>query len=222
MTTNTYRLAVALQAKAIDSIDLHAEGSFAVTHTFGADITVVARYRTGAGQRILQMLARDADAHLLGSAEAAVPVGGGLIASHVTAFRSGHCAGNAGSSPPAQYRNPAELPCGARGHPSHARSGSTPTGAPTTTSATTGRPAARPRHHLVAARRHRAHRPRPGPHQGRHRHRRRLRGRLGDPTPGPRLTPRAHRARRRAGPVHNPATDTTSRTETTCHERFHR
>jgi hypothetical protein len=78
MITNTYRLAVALQAKAIDSIDLHAEGSFVVTHTFGADITVVARYRTGAGQRILQMLARDADAHLLGSAEAAVPAGGGL------------------------------------------------------------------------------------------------------------------------------------------------
>ena len=39
MITNTYRLAVALQAKAIDSIDLHAEGSIAITHTFGADIT---------------------------------------------------------------------------------------------------------------------------------------------------------------------------------------
>jgi hypothetical protein len=119
MTTSTYRLAVALQAKAIDSIDLHAEGSFAVTHTFGADITVVARYRTGAGQRILQMLARDADAHLLGSAEAAVPAGGGLIASHVTAFRSGPLRWERRVIPTAaQYRNPAELPCGPAGHPS--------------------------------------------------------------------------------------------------------
>ena len=119
MTTSTYRLAVALQAKAIDSIDLHAEGSFAVTHTFGADITVVARYRTGAGQRILQMLARDADAHLLGSAEAAVPAGGGLIASHVTAFRSGPLRWERRVIPTrAQYRNPAELPCGPARHPS--------------------------------------------------------------------------------------------------------
>lgn len=124
MITNTYRLAVALQAKAIDSIDLHAEGSSAVTNTFGADITVVARYRTGAGQRILQMLARDADAHLLGSAEAAVPAGGGLIASHVTAFRSGPLRWERRVIPTqAQYRNPAELPCGPAGHPSQAQIG---------------------------------------------------------------------------------------------------
>ena len=90
MRTNTYRLAVALQAKAIDSIDLHAGGVYTAAHSFGENITVVARYRTGADQRILQMWAHDADAHLLGSAEASTPLGGGVIASHVTAFRGDH------------------------------------------------------------------------------------------------------------------------------------
>src|SRR6185437_5873754 len=100
MTTNTYRLAVALQAKSIESIDLHAGGVYTVAHTFGDDITVVPRYCTGADQRVLQMWARDADAHLLGSAEASIPVGGGLIASHVTAFRCDHLRWNAASSRP--------------------------------------------------------------------------------------------------------------------------
>ena len=73
MSTNTYRLAVALQAKAIESIDLHDSGVYTAAHTFGDHITVVERYRTAADQRILQMWARDADAHLLGSAEAIAP-----------------------------------------------------------------------------------------------------------------------------------------------------
>ena len=119
MTTNTYRLAVALQAKAIESIDLHAGGVYTVAHTFGDDITVVARYRTGADQRVLQMWARDADAHLLGSAEASIPVGGGLNASHVTAFRCDHLRWERRIIPTAdQYRNPAERACGASAHPS--------------------------------------------------------------------------------------------------------
>ena len=42
MRTNTYRLAVALQAKAIDRIDLHAGGVYTVAHSFGENITVVA------------------------------------------------------------------------------------------------------------------------------------------------------------------------------------
>src|SRR6476619_5172919 len=110
MTTNTYRLAVALQAKAIESIDLHAGGVYTVAHTFGEDITVVARYATGADQRVLQMWARDADSHLLGSAEASIPVGGGLIASHVTAFRCDHLRWERRIIPTAdQYRNPADL-----------------------------------------------------------------------------------------------------------------
>ena len=33
MTTNTYRLAVALQAKSIESIDLHAGGVYTVAHS---------------------------------------------------------------------------------------------------------------------------------------------------------------------------------------------
>ncbi len=90
MPTKTYRLAVALQAKAIDSIDLHAGGVYTAAHSFGENITVVARYRTGADQRILQICAHDADAHLLGSAEASTPLGGGVIASQVTAFRGDH------------------------------------------------------------------------------------------------------------------------------------
>ena len=69
------------------------------------------------------MLAHDADAHLLGSAEAAIPAGGGLIASHVTAFRGDHCAGNAASSPPPS--STATPPTLARpaGHPSQAQIG---------------------------------------------------------------------------------------------------
>jgi hypothetical protein len=39
MRTNTYRLAVALQAKAIDSIDLHAGGVYTAAHSFGENIT---------------------------------------------------------------------------------------------------------------------------------------------------------------------------------------
>jgi hypothetical protein len=58
MNTNTYRLAVALQAKAIDSIDLHTAGVYTVAPTIGDHVTVVARYRTGAGERIVQMWAR--------------------------------------------------------------------------------------------------------------------------------------------------------------------
>ncbi|MDV3133351.1 hypothetical protein [Mycobacterium sp. 29Ha] len=120
MITNTYRLAVALQAKAIDDIDLHHGGVYTIAHTFGADITVIARYRTGADQRIVQMWARDAEAHLLGSAEASTPAGGGIIASHVTAFRSGPLRWERRVIPTAaQYRNPAELPS----HPSQAEIG---------------------------------------------------------------------------------------------------
>jgi hypothetical protein len=122
MSTNTYRLAVALQAKAIDSIDLHARGVHTVAHTFGDDITVIARYRPGADQRILQMWARDADAHLLGAAKASAPLGGGLIASHVSAFRCEHLRWERRIIPTAaQYRNPAELALGA--HPSQAHIG---------------------------------------------------------------------------------------------------
>jgi len=42
MSTNTYRLAIALQAKAIDSIDLHTRGAYTVAHTVGDYITVIA------------------------------------------------------------------------------------------------------------------------------------------------------------------------------------
>ena len=122
MRTNTYRLAVALQAKAIDSIDLHAGGVYTAAHSFGENITVVARYRTGADQRILQMWAHDADAHLLGSAEARTPLGGGVIASHVTAFRGDHLRWERRIIPTAeQYRNPATLAIGT--HPSQAQIG---------------------------------------------------------------------------------------------------
>ena len=122
MRTNTYRLGVALQAKAIDSIDLHAGGVYTAAHSFGENITVVARYRTGADQRILQMWAHDADAHLLGSAEASTPLGGGVIASHVTAFRGDHLRWERRIIPTAeQYRNPAALAIGT--HPSQAQIG---------------------------------------------------------------------------------------------------
>jgi len=122
MSTNTYRLAIALQAKAIDSIDLHTRGAYTVAHTVGDYITVIARYHTGTGQRILQMWAHDADAHLLGSAEANTPVGGGLIASHVTAFRCQHLRWERRVIPTAtQYRNPAKLAVGT--HPSQAQIG---------------------------------------------------------------------------------------------------
>jgi len=142
MRTNTYRLAVALQAKAIDSIDLHARGVYTAAHSFGEHITVVTRYRTGADQRILQMWALDADAHLLGSAAASTPLGGGIIASHVTAFRGDHLRWERRIIPTAeQYRNPAALAVGT--HPARRRSGSTPVAAPITTSATTGHPGAR-------------------------------------------------------------------------------
>ena len=68
------------------------------------------------------MWARDADAHLLGSAEAIAPVCGGLIASHVTAFRCEHMRWERRVIPTAaQYRNPAELIRGA--HPSQAHIG---------------------------------------------------------------------------------------------------
>jgi len=42
MRTNTYRLAVTLQTKAIDSIDLHTRGAYTVAHTVGDYITVIA------------------------------------------------------------------------------------------------------------------------------------------------------------------------------------
>jgi hypothetical protein len=120
MNTNTYRLAVALQAKAIDSIDLHTAGVYTVAPTIGDHVTVVARHRTGAGERIVQMWARDAEAHLLGSADAATPADGGLIASHVTAFRSGTLRWERRVIPTAaQYLNPAAL----AGHPSGAEIG---------------------------------------------------------------------------------------------------
>ena len=122
MSTNTYRLAVALQAKAIDSIDLHAGGVYTAAHSFGENITVVARYRTGADQRILQIWAHDADAHLLGSAEASTPLGSGVIASHVTAFRGDHLRWERRTIPTTeQYRNPAALAIGT--HPSQAQIG---------------------------------------------------------------------------------------------------
>ena len=136
MTTNTYRLAVALQAKAIESIDLHAGGVYTVAHTFGEDITVVARYATGADQRVLQMWARDADAHLLGSAEASIPVGGGLNASHVTAFRCDHLRWERRIIPTAdQYRNPVPTTStrGATANPSRSSASSTPTKIPPST-----------------------------------------------------------------------------------------
>jgi hypothetical protein len=124
MNTNTYRLAVALQAKAIQSIDLHADGVFTVVHSFGAGDAVVARYRRTAEQRVLQIWARDRQGHLLGSAEASTPAHGGLIASHVTGFRSGHLRWERRVIPtPSQYRNPAELACGAAAHPSQVQIG---------------------------------------------------------------------------------------------------
>jgi hypothetical protein len=211
MTTNTYRLVVALQAKAIESIDLHAGGVYTVAHTFGDGITVVARYRTGADQRVLQMWARDADAHLLGSAEASIPVGGGLIQP--------------------RHRIPLRSPALGTPHHPHRRSVPQPRRArlrcqraPQRTQHRIPRLRARrllpqprlgprpvsPRHHLVPARRHRPHRPGPGPHQGRHRHRRQLRGRPAKPPLGRRLTPRRAPGSPPSGPGHAAATPTTS------------
>ena len=143
ISTNTYRLAVTLQTKAIDSIDLHTRGAYTVAHTVGDYITVIARYRTGAGQRILQMWAHDADAHLLGSAEANRPVGGGLIASHVTAFRCQHLRWERASSPPPRSTaTPPSSPSVLI--PARPRSDSMPAAAPITTSLTTGRPGRSP------------------------------------------------------------------------------
>jgi len=188
ISTNTYRLAVTLQTKAIDSIDLHTRGAYTVAHTVGDYITVIARYRTGAGQRILQMWAHDADAHLLGSAEANRPVGGGLIASHVTAFRCQHLRWERRVIPTAtQYRNPAELAVGA--HPSQAQIGFHACGRADYYLTHDWAPGPfAPRPHLVTARRNRPQRSGPGPHQGRRRHRHQLRGRPGDPPPGRHLT----------------------------------
>ena len=89
------------------------------------------------------MWAHDADAHLLGSAEASTPLGGGVIASHVTAFRGDHLRWERRIIPTAeQYRNPAALAM-RQPTPARRRSGSTPVAAPITTSATTGHPGAR-------------------------------------------------------------------------------
>ncbi len=144
MPTNTYRLAVALQAKAIDSIDLHAGGFYTAAHSFGENITVVARYRTGADQRILQMWAHDADAHLLGSAEARTPR---AAAAHRQPRHRIPRRSSALGTPHHPHRRAVPQPRRARHRarrtPARRRSGSTPVAAPTTTSATTGHPGAR-------------------------------------------------------------------------------
>ena len=215
MTTNTYRLAVALQAKAIDSIDLHAGGVYTAAHSFGENITVVARYRTGADQRILQMWAHDADAHLLGSAEASTPLGGGVIASHITAFRGDHLRWERRIIPTAeQYRNPAALAIGA--HPSQACRVPLLWPRRLLPQPRLGTRALATRHHLVTARRNHAQRSTRRPDQGRRRHRHQLRGRARDPPPGRRLTrPRAPGSPPR-GPGHIAASTATplQRTET--------
>ena len=89
------------------------------------------------------MWAHDADAHLLGSAEANRPVGGGLIAGHVTAFRCQHLRWERPSSPPPRSTaTPPSSPSVLI--PARPRSDSMPAAAPITTSLTTGRPGRSP------------------------------------------------------------------------------
>ena len=144
MTTNTYRLAVALQAKAIDSIDLHAERR----------LHRRAHLRRRHHRRSpLPHRGRPTDPGDVGTRRRRAPLGSAEAAHRPAAAhreprhripQRAPCAGNAGyphrrrstATPPSSVRRPP-------GTPARPRSGSTPTGAPTTTSATTGRPGAR-------------------------------------------------------------------------------
>jgi hypothetical protein len=109
MSTNTYRLAVALQATAIATIDHHRAGLHTVHHSLG-EFTVLARYRTSPDTRAVHIWARDRDGNVLAAATASTPADGGPIASHVTEFRSATMRWTRRVVPTdEQYRRPTEL-----------------------------------------------------------------------------------------------------------------
>ena len=112
MTDHTYRLAVALQARALQIIDTHTAGVHPVAHDLG-DFTVLARYRQGADRRSIHICARDHQARILGSAQAHMPIGGGPITSSVTEFRAAHIRMQRRIIPTGeQYRDPTRLATG--------------------------------------------------------------------------------------------------------------
>ena len=138
MSTNTYRLAVTLQAKAIDSIDLHTRGAYTVAHTVGDDITVIgatapepanASCRCGhmTPTRTCSVRLKPTDPSAAASSPATSP--------HSAASTY---AGNAASSPPPRSTaTPPSSPSVLI--PARPRSDSMPAAAPITTSLTTGR-----------------------------------------------------------------------------------
>ena len=106
MSTHTYRLAVSLQALALQIIGDNRDGVHTVDHTLG-DFTVLARYRAGADTQFIQIWARDHDARILASAQASAPCGGGVITSSVTEFRCADMRFNRRVLPtPQQYGDP--------------------------------------------------------------------------------------------------------------------
>ena len=109
MTDHTYRLAVALQARALHIIDTHTAGVHPVSHDLG-DFSVLARYRQDTARHFIHIWAHDHQAHILGSAQAHMPIGGGPITSNVTQFHAAHIRMQRRVMPTdEQYRDPTRL-----------------------------------------------------------------------------------------------------------------
>jgi hypothetical protein len=116
MTTNTYRLAVTLQATAINIIDCHHGGVHTLHHSLG-DFAVLARHRTANHTRSVHTWARDRDGDLIAAAAATTPADGGPITSHVTDFHGAHMRWTRRVIPTdEQYRSPAQLSVVAGAH----------------------------------------------------------------------------------------------------------